>query len=58
MKRFVVPVSSRIHSEDRIVDASKIVGQGQFGVVPQVPARTRFVDLEHNAMDIVYHLRM
>lgn len=57
MKRFVVPVSTRIHSEDGVVDAAKIVRQGQFGVVPQVPARTRLVDLEHSAVGIVYHLR-
>lgn len=56
LKRFVVPVSTRIHSEDGIVDAAKIVGQGQFGFVPLVPARTRFVNLEHSAVGIVYHL--
>lgn len=56
LKRFVVPVSARIHSKDRVVDAAQVVRQGEFGAIPQVSTRACLVDLEHRAIRIVHHL--
>lgn len=56
LERLVGPVSARVHSKYRVVDAAYVVWQGEFGTVPQMSIRACPIDLEHGAVGIVHHL--